>query len=156
MADMQLAWTLGGHGWADCTITDDQAEAEVTASHITTAPEDLLTAVTRLLASETETRAQFVAEPTAFRWIFYRQGTDAWIRLLELADSNRHDNVGTEIWSSQMSVDAVARAVIRCFDEVARKYGESGYRGKWGDHFPRAELEALRTAWRAGQPSETA
>ena len=32
MADMQLAWTLGGHGWADCTIADDQTEAEVTAS----------------------------------------------------------------------------------------------------------------------------
>jgi hypothetical protein len=39
--------------------------------------------------------------------------------------------------------------VIRCFDQVAEAYGESAYRGKWGEHFPRAELEALRRLWRA-------
>jgi hypothetical protein len=155
MADLRLIWTLSGHGWADCTVADDQAEAETTASYITTAPEDLLTAVTRLLTGESETRAQFEAEPTAFRWIFYREGSDVWIRLLELADGGEYDNAGTEIWSSQQHVDAVARAVIRCFDEVARKYGESGYRGKWGEHFPRSELEALRRIWREGRSAGT-
>ncbi|MFD9687752.1 hypothetical protein ACFWXO_18565 [Kitasatospora sp. NPDC059088] len=71
-----------------------------------------------------------------------------WIRLLELAHGSDHDNAGTEIWSTQQNIDVVARAVIRCFDEVVREYGESAYRGKWGEHFPRTELEALRTAWR--------
>lgn len=76
-ADMQLQlhWTLSGRGWADCTISDHQAETEVTASYISTAPEDLLTAVARLVTGEAEARAQFEAEPTAFRWIFYREGT---------------------------------------------------------------------------------
>ncbi|WP_327180992.1 hypothetical protein [Streptomyces sp. NBC_01334] len=145
---MRLVWVLSGRGWADCIVSDHLAEAEVTASYITTAPEDLLTAVTRLIAGETECRAQFEAEPTAFRWIFYREGTDVWIRLLQLAGGSDHDNNGTEIWSTRQSIDAVARAVIRCFDEVARHYGESAYRGKWGEHFPRIELEGLRTAWR--------
>ncbi|MGW8954973.1 hypothetical protein [Streptomyces sp. NPDC055709] len=143
-ADMRMTWTLGGHGWADCTVEDRQAKAELTASYMTSAPEELLTAVARLVSGETETRAQFEAEPTAYRWIFYRQADDAWIRLLELRHGSDHDNKGTEIWSGQDHVDVLARAVIRCFDEVARTYGESGYRGKWGDHFPRAELEALR------------
>ncbi|MFD7626340.1 hypothetical protein ACFV7Q_09865 [Streptomyces sp. NPDC059851] len=115
---------------------------------ITTAPEDLLTAATRLIVGQTECRAQFEAEPTAFRWIFYREGTNVWIRLLELANGRDHDNTVTEIWSTQQNIDVVARAVIRCFDEVVREYGESAYRGKWGEHFPRTELEALRTAWR--------
>ncbi|RAG81347.1 hypothetical protein DN069_33330 [Streptacidiphilus pinicola] len=70
-----------------------------------------MTAVARLLTGETETRAQFDAEPG-------------------------------------QKLDTVARAVIRCFDEVSREYGESGYRGKWGEHFPRFELEALRSLWR--------
>ncbi|MGY5014200.1 hypothetical protein ACWCY6_40030 [Streptomyces sp. 900105755] len=151
MADLRLVWVLSGRGWADCTVSDNQAEAEVTASYITTAPEDLLTAVTRLIVGETECRAQFEAEPTAFRWIFYREGTNVWIRLLQLARGSDHDSTGTEIWSTQQNIDAVARAVIRCFDEVAREYGESAYRGKWGEDFPRTELEALRTAWREHQ-----
>ncbi|MEW2373885.1 hypothetical protein AB0940_31670 [Streptomyces sp. NPDC006656] len=108
----------------------------------------LLTAIARLISGEAETHAQFEAEPTAFRWIFYRAGNDVWIRLLQLSDGAAHDNAGTEIWSTQQSVGTVARAVIRCFDEVAKKYGESGYRGRWGEHFPRTELEALRSLWR--------
>jgi hypothetical protein len=42
----------------------------------TNASEDLLTAVARLGAGEAETRAQFEAEPTAYRWIFHRQADD--------------------------------------------------------------------------------
>ncbi|MEI5101204.1 hypothetical protein RB200_24915 [Streptomyces sp. PmtG] len=149
MARLRLVWTLSGPGWADCVVGDHQAEAEVTASYITTAPEDLLATVTRLVVGATECRAQFEAEPTAFRWIFYREGTHVWVRLLRLARAGDHDNKGTEIWSTQQTVDAVARAVIRCFDDVVKEYGESAYRGKWGEHFPRTELEALRTAWHA-------
>ncbi|WP_438490284.1 hypothetical protein [Streptomyces sp. S186] len=157
MTDLQLTWTLRGHGWADCHVADTRTEADVTASYITEAPEDFLRAVARLVASETEiTRVQFEAEPTAFRWIFSREGTAVWIRLLQLAHGTDHDNTGTEIWSTQQTVDTVARAVIRCFDKVARQYGESGYRGKWGEHFPRTELEALRTAWREHQSEATA
>lgn len=148
MTQMSLRWTLAGSGWADCTVADDQAEAEVTASYITAAPEELLTATARLVLGEEQTRAQFEAEPTAFRWIFYRGGDDVWVRLLQLPDGRRHDNAGTEIWSSWQTVDTLARAVIRCFDDVVRRYDESGYHGKWGEPFPRLELEALRTAWR--------
>lgn len=148
MAVLRLVWVLSGRGWADCIVSDHQAEATVTASYITAAPEDLLTAVTRLLVGETECRAQFEAEPTAFRWIFSREATSVWIRLLELAHGSAHDNKGTGIWSTQQNIDVVARAVIRCFDEVVSEYGESTYHGKWGEHFPRTELEALRTAWR--------
>ncbi|MCY0954798.1 hypothetical protein [Streptomyces sp. H27-S2] len=108
----------------------------------------------RLVTGEAEARVHFEAEPTVFRWILYRAGTDVWIRVLELADGSEHDNAGTEIWSSQQSIGAVVRAVVRCFDEVARKYGESGYRGKWGEHFPRFELEALRDAWHKSRPLE--
>lgn len=155
-ADMRMTWTLDGHGWADCTVEDRQARADLTASYITSAAEDLLSAVTRLVAGESETRAQFDAEPTAYRWIFYRHGDDVWIRILVLHDGSDHDNRGTEIWTSQLHIHAVARAVIRCFDEVARTYGESGYRGKWGEHFPRTELEALRRLWSAHQRGDDA
>ncbi|WP_448322076.1 hypothetical protein [Streptomyces sp. CO7] len=147
MADLRLTWGLSGQGWVDCTVSDHRTEAEVIASYITTAPEDLLTAVTRAMVGETECRAQFDAEPTAFRWIFQRHGANLSIRVLRLAHASDHDDKGTEIWSSRQDIDVVARAVIRCFDQVVWEYGESAYRDMWGEHFPRTELEALRTAW---------
>jgi hypothetical protein len=145
---MSFTWTLSGTGWADCTVADEQAASDATASYITAAPEEILTAVARLVLGEKETRAQFEAEPTAFRWIFHREDTDVWIQLLELPDGSKHDKAGTEIWSSWQTIDTLARAVIRGFDDIAHKHGESGYHGKWGSPFPRPELEALRTAWR--------
>jgi hypothetical protein len=156
MTELRLGWNLSGRGWADCTVADHEAETVITASYITMAPEELIAAVTRLLAGEGEARAQFEAEPTAFRWIFYREGEAVWIRLLQVPDADRHDRAGTEIWTSWQTVDNVARAVIRCFDNVARTYGESGYHGKWCHPFPRAELEALRTNWRSGRTADPA
>ncbi|MFE2307785.1 hypothetical protein, partial [Streptomyces sp. NPDC059411] len=137
-----------------CPMGDHPAVRVDTASNISTAPEAILRAYLGLVTGVAEVRVQFEAEPTAFRWILYREGTDVWIRVLELADGSNHDNAGTEIWSSQQSIGTVARAVVRCFDEVARKYGESGYRGKWGEHFPRFELEALREVWHKSRPLE--
>lgn len=148
-AGIRITWTLGAHGWADFVVEDHQAKAELTASYISNAPEEFLTVVARLVVGETEARAQFEAEPTAYRWIFYREAADVWIRLLELRRGSDHDNRGTQIWSSQLPIEALARAVVRCFDEVSRTYSESGYRGKWGEHFPRTELEALRRLWHA-------
>jgi hypothetical protein len=113
----------------------------------------LLTAVTRLITDEKETRAELEAEPTVYRWIFYREGDDVWIRLLQLADSSEHDNAGSEIWSSWQTTDGLSRAIIEGFEEVVSKYGESGYRAKWGSPFPRTELQALRSAWRERHPS---
>lgn len=133
----RITWTLAGSVWADCTLEDHQAKVELTASYISDAPEELLTAVARLVADEAQIRVQFEAGPTAYRWIFCREGKDTWIRVLELRDGSDHDDKGTEIWSSRLTVHQLARAVIRCFDEVAQIYGESGYRGKWGEHFPR-------------------
>jgi hypothetical protein len=145
---VRITWTLTGPGWADVRVGDDRGEAEVVASYISGAPEELLTAVTRLACGAGEARAQFEAEPTAFRWIFTRAGDDVAIRLLELPDGDLLDDRGTEVWTTTQPVDALVRAVVRCFDEVASTYGESGYEQSWRDPFPRPELERLRSAWR--------
>jgi hypothetical protein len=153
MSDFRLVWTLTGAGWADCAVADHEAEAVVVASYITAAPEDLLTAVARIVSGESEIRVEFEAEPTEYRWIFYRQSEDVWIPLLELPNSGRHDNAGTEIWSSWQTVDTVARTAPSSAASTTSlgPYGESRYHGKWRSPFPRAELEALRRLWRDRQ-----
>ncbi|MFE1297916.1 hypothetical protein [Streptomyces sp. NPDC058731] len=149
---VRLTWSLAGSGWATCTLETADGTVEVLASRIGNAPEDLLTAVARLVAGAAETRAQFEAEPTAFRWIFRRDGHDARLRLLELPHGRSPDSAGTVLWSGRLGVDAVARAVTRCFDEVVRVHGESGYLSRWGAPFPRWELQALRRLRRDAQP----
>ncbi|MFB6559607.1 hypothetical protein ACFCYH_12085 [Streptomyces sp. NPDC056400] len=54
---MRMAWTLDVRSWATCTVEDRQTKVELTASYITNAPEELLTAVARLVSGETDTRA---------------------------------------------------------------------------------------------------
>jgi len=137
MAELRLAWILSGTGWADCTVADHEAETVITASHITAAPEELLTAVAGLLVGESKTRAQFEAEPTGFRWIFYREDESVWIRLLQLPDSSLPDRAGTEIWTSWQTVDTVARAVC----PLLRRRREN----LWRERLPRQMAPSLPT-----------
>jgi hypothetical protein len=114
-------------GWASCTIADDQAQAKAIASDITNGPEQLLLAITALALTDSPTRAEFEAEPTVFRWFFQRDGSNVDIRLVRADDTSRPDSEGTVIWSSHQTVDALARAVISGFDQVARELGEDNY-----------------------------
>jgi hypothetical protein len=143
-AGLRINWTVEPHGWALCVIEDRQTRGELVASYIADAPEDFLTAVARLVAGEVETRAQFAAEPAAYRWILCREGDEVGIRVLYVRDGRDRDDSGSVVWSGRTDVHRLARAVIRCFDEVARTYGESGYHERWGRSFPGTELEALR------------
>jgi hypothetical protein len=151
MAGMSLTWILQDHGWAVCVVADAQARAEAIASCVTGGPEDFLTAVARLVLGADASRADLEAEPTVYRWIFQRHGTDADIRLLLVPDGKLPDGAGTIVWTSRQPVDTVARAVVRAFDAVATEHGENGYEAQWGRPFPRFELEALRRAWRGAQ-----
>lgn len=147
-ADVRLVWTLGHHGWAFCSVTDDHTSAEAVASYVTDGPEQLLRAVARILLYETDTQAEFEAEPTVYRWFFHRDGTMVTIRLVEAADSKAPEQAGTPIWRSRQPTTTLARAVIRAFDTVAHDLGEVGYQTQWGRPFPRHELEVLRSASR--------
>ena len=153
---MALTWTLRRAGWARCSIADDRSQAEIwSISYISAAPEDFLTAVARLSAGETETRVEFDSEPTIYRWIFHRRASDVHIRVLEMPPGYGRDDEGTEFWASGQTVDSVARAVIRCFDQVAAMHSEDDYLDRWRSPFPRAELEALRGIWRQYRDAES-
>jgi hypothetical protein len=57
-------------------------------------------------------------------------------------------DAGTLIRTSRQRLDVLSHAITSGFDQLARKLGEKGYRNRWMYPFPRAELEALRTASR--------
>src|ERR1700734_1736803 len=91
MAGLSFTWTLRYQGWAFCAIADDHGQAEAVASDVTGGPEYLLRAVTSLACGAATARAEFEAEPTAFRWFFQRDGTDTEIRLVAAPDRGSPD-----------------------------------------------------------------
>jgi hypothetical protein len=149
MAQMSLTWTLPSHGWASCTVSDSHAQAHALVSYVIDGPEQLLTAVANVVLGAADARAEFEAEPTVYRWIFQRHGTDVDIRLLEVPSARQPDDAGTVIWTCSQTIDALARAVVRAFDAVTAEHGQDGYETTWGRPFPSIELNALRAACRS-------
>ncbi|MFI6347726.1 hypothetical protein [Streptomyces sp. NPDC050560] len=193
-AGFRVVWTLGAHGWATCAVAHGAHGTELAASYVGPGPEELLTAVVRLLAGEDGTSARFEAEPGTHLWTFRRIRAAAGgpaddpvlVRLLppdggspadrespeygapghgsaEYGDGGDPDGAGpdggdpdhagpdggarsTAAWSTVVEADTLARALVRCFDDVARAHGEDGYRALWGAPFPRTALESLRRA----------
>src|SRR5260370_37018540 len=71
---MSFTWTIKGVGSADCRIADDQSEARVHVSYISTAPESFLNGVTRIVLGARHIKVHFEGEPGSPRWIFDRYG----------------------------------------------------------------------------------
>lgn len=134
---------------------DDHTSAETVTSYVTDGPEQLLRAVTRIVLRETDTQAEFEAEPTVYRWFFHRHDSSVGIRIVQADDSKTAEHAGNLIWHSQQPTPTLARTVLRAFDTLAHEMGEVGYQTQWGHPFPRHELEALRAAWRTATTQPT-
>lgn len=156
MAEMSFTWTVMGVGSADCVIADNQSEARVRVSYISTAPESFLHGVTRLVLGARHIKIHFEGEPVSRRWIFDRYGEYVDIQILRLDHGQLPDSEGRIAWESRrQTVQALARAVIKGFDHLADDPGEARYLKEWTHPFPRQELEDLRTALDSVLPSET-
>jgi hypothetical protein len=144
-----LTWTLLHHGWASCVVADNHSQAEMFASYVTDAPEDLLDAIRHITLGDDQAHADLEGEPTIYRWQFNRHATDVDI-LITSYPSRRHSEAAAALlWTSRQPVHTVARAVIRAFDAVATEYGHDEYRASWGRPVPDLELAGLRAAWRS-------
>ncbi|WP_406279909.1 hypothetical protein [Embleya sp. NBC_00896] len=152
-ASLSFTWTLSGSGWADCTIADAVAEAQLIVSYITNAPEELITAVTRIALGEPgDRKVMFEAEPNGYLWILSPDGEAVDIRIVEYADTSARNRPGAVLWEAGHPIEVLARSVLRGFDRVAADLGEDGWFADWKRPFPRDELEALRLAYRKLSP----
>ncbi|MCF2527706.1 hypothetical protein [Yinghuangia soli] len=146
----RFRWELTGRGWARCTIGDAAVgnSVAVTASFIAPAPEELLLAVSRIAQGAREARAWFAAEPGGTIWYFTRDGDCVTVRLVGVDDGHAAAPVSQVLWEGTYTVAALARGVLRGFDQVADAYGSEGYGTAWGRPFPEFEVRALRAAYR--------
>lgn len=58
MRSLTITWTPRHHGWAVVKVSDDQGEAEMSASRISDGPEQFLYAVARLVLGDQDSRAE--------------------------------------------------------------------------------------------------
>ncbi|MGW2783257.1 hypothetical protein ACWC3X_18725 [Streptomyces populi] len=129
-------------------MSDDQSEAEMSASRVSDGPEQFLYAVARLVLGDQDSRAEMEKEPEVHRWLFHREGTRVDVRLIRTDDDRAPDSAATLVWSGQHTIVALARSAVRAFDRIDHELGEEVYESRWGRSFPRTELEALRTLMR--------
>lgn len=167
MAELSVRWVLRGDDRAVCVLGGGRPGGlQLPVSRVTTAPEDLLSALTALLTGEGTASVRWRSESFLHHWHFTCADSRLHVSVrrqpdhLEApADSEAQAEGadapadGAEIWSAHQPVRAFARALIKAFDHVLRVYGRIGYRQQWGAPFPRNELEALRTICRAASPS---
>ncbi|MDQ1012974.1 hypothetical protein QFZ82_007459 [Streptomyces sp. V4I23] len=153
MASLALTWTLQGGGWALVSAADEHAQVDITASYSagTDAAAHFLHALVRLALTDTQTEAEFDAEPEVYRWFLRSDGSEVDVRVVMADGYQAPADSGVVLWASRQSLDTLCRAAVRAFDRVAYELGEDGYQLEWHGAFPRHELEGLRTAWRGLQ-----
>ncbi|MGQ0464148.1 MAG: hypothetical protein ACT4QG_02390 [Sporichthyaceae bacterium] len=141
-----VTWTLDGVGWAICEVADSRQEFAHPVSYLG-GPEELISAVTRIASGYDQAVAHLPDEPGLYRWDFRRDQEDVALTVSDVAGCET--SLGVERWSGSVTVDRLARTVVRCFDFVLEEHGEHGYEDLWRRPFPTLELRELRSAWRA-------
>lgn len=127
---VSFSYILTGNGWSECTIIIDEYHVTVTASYLSDAFGDLLSAVTRIVEGQTEATASFAEEPGEYRWRFFRNAPDrVLIRVLEFPQlwGNRLDEEGKVVFEAECRLRTFAGAVLSESQRLLQELGVQGY-----------------------------
>lgn len=144
-----FTYELTGTGWADCEFQVNGHTVTLTASYLTDALEDLVSAVVALMLGHPRAVATFTEEPGQYRWILEAQpGDTVRIRVLEYLSGwgDVPDERGRVMLDDVSPVADLGAAVLGGADAVLARYGAQGYHERWVQHeYPRQKVEHLRT-----------
>ncbi len=134
-----ITFELTGIGWLECRIQVGESRANVTASYISDAPGDFLTAVMAIVRGNPSATITFWDEPGSYHWILERI-TSERVRIQILGFPGKYALFYDECLLRDFAVE-----VVSAFDRLRQKYGEAGYLAKWiRSKFPTERLEELR------------
>lgn len=137
--DIDIAFDLTGIGWSECKIRVGESRAHVTASYISDAPGDFLSAVIAIVRGDPSATITFWNEPGRYRWTLERISSK-WVRIEILGPPDKH-----VVYHADCLLRDFAVEVVSAFDRLRQKYGEAGYLAKWiRSKFPTERLEELR------------
>src|SRR5262245_5924463 len=128
---VEISYQLVGLGWSECTVQVDDAKVTVTASYLSDALADLVSAVSAALRGHPRPTASVEEEPGEFRWIFEpTPDGKVLIRILEFKElwAQRPDEEGKEIFSARCGLRTFAGALLSELQRIERDEGLDGYR----------------------------
>lgn len=146
---MRFVFRLTGVGWAEATLEHEGHWVKLTASYLSDALGDLLSAVAKLQDGEESAVASWTEEPGEYRWLFKLERDQLNLRVLAFEDSYPPlpEDEGFPVFIATCPLDELAAAVVQgarsVLDDVG---GAEGYRAKWlEDPFPSALLERVES-----------
>jgi hypothetical protein len=155
---VRFKYYLEGPGWAYAELADHGVVATITASYLSDALGDLLSALQALIAHEPEARCTWTEEPGEFRWVFIRthESVDLEIRSFREGGRRRARKHNDRIvFRTNQDLVQLVSAIVHGSAAVLDKYGERGYLDRWINHpFPIGPLDDLEQ-WLALQSAET-
>jgi len=135
---------FGGHGWIKVVLRHGAQQYQMFASYIWDFPGEMIEAANLLLQGAAEARVALAEEPGEWRWMVERSEDRLSLRVLYFHDWGLSDEVGEQVFATQMSRRAFARAVKRAIDDLVHPNGREVYEAEWGRKFPAGAYERLR------------
>jgi len=155
---VEISYQLVGTGWSECTVRVNGAHATVSASYLSNALEDLVTAVTAALRGHPRPTASFAEEPGEYRWVFEpTPDGQVRVRILEFQElwGDRPDQEGKEIFSAQCRLRTFAGALLSELQRLEQTHGLKGYQERWVEHeFPKERMAELEGLLKTPRPEE--
>jgi hypothetical protein len=147
-AKVDFGYRLTGTGWSEASISDGDQTAHLTASYLSDALGDLLSALVLLESGDAEeVRVSWEEEPGEYRWIFQRGGVDSvTLKILWFDDiyPPQGDERGRLVFETSQPLRELLRAVAGAARALVDEVGEAEYLRQWVEHpFPTAQLEQL-------------
>jgi hypothetical protein len=142
---IEFKFRLCGRGWIEAELADGDHKISISASYLTDAPADLLTAVNQLLNGRQEATCCWQEEPGAYQWVLTKEGRNVQIELrwYEKAFPKYSDNAPV-VFSGNDELVCVARHILKAFDARTLGISETEYHSIWGYEYPETELFRLR------------
>jgi hypothetical protein len=87
---VDFSYRLIGSGWAEASIADERSSVEMTASYLTDALADLLSALAALKRGDSDSeRFSWDGEPAEYRWLLRREGDEVDVSILWFHDIHK-------------------------------------------------------------------
>ena len=142
---MEFRFELGHAGWASADISHGGTSVRLTASYLSDALGNLLSAVADLTDGASEASCTWDEEPGEFRWAFNvgSSGVALAITTIDFDEVWADDQL---IFRATVPLDELVKAVAEGAEATLQEHGEAGYLHRWGRFpFPTQQLARLRS-----------
>lgn len=145
--NLSVDYRLIGSGWAECTVSDENASCEITASYLSDALGRLVVGAIGLASGFSSVSFCFDEEPGEYRWVIQSVGiNEIKLEVLKFDElwGGKPDIHGKSIFVTKCRPVVFARAVHRAATAILDQYDVDSYFEKWDAHpFPSGQLALL-------------